>query len=306
MNKRVAIVGIIWTYNPDIRHFTKCLERILPQVDYLIIVDNGSRNIDEIKGVCRAHDGNRIKLIELHANLGVEALNIGISYALKRFDPSFILILDDDTVLSPNAVANVLNEIRKFKLYERIGAICLTPATFKCKHGGYVSVPIHIFSGCIIKAQVIKSGIKIRREFFLDQADHDFFAEIRRRGYMVIARCDEDLAKHRLGLKLQTRIKIPFAKTSNYHIYEPPWRYYYIIRNSTVLVMEGKLSLLTYIEQAIKYFIPLLVVDGSVKALKALILGLAHGLFKRLGYLPPSGEGLQSVLDHRQKYGKNK
>jgi len=290
----MRIASVIWTYNPDIKRFIKCLEGVHPQVDRIVIVDNGSKNINDIRGVCNMYN-SKVKLIELGANLGVEALNIGMNYVLKKFNPDLILILDDDTVLHPHAILKALNEIRSTRLYERIGALCLTSTTFKCSHGKYIYVPVHIFSGCIIRAQIIKSGVKIRKEFFLDQADHDFFTEIRRRGYLVIARCGKDLAEHRLGVRLKARVKIPFLKTLDYLIYEPPWRFYYIVRNSTVLVMEGKLNVLTYIRQLCSYFIALTIVDGFIQSFRMLVLGLTHGLFKKLGYADVYGARFISV-----------
>lgn len=44
-----AIMAVIITYNPDIETFFHNAQRIIPQVDDLVVFDNGSDNISEIK-----------------------------------------------------------------------------------------------------------------------------------------------------------------------------------------------------------------------------------------------------------------
>jgi len=89
------------------------------QVDRIVVVDNGSRNVEDVRRLCRASD--RVELIELGANLDVEALNTGISHAVRKYDPEFILLLNDDTILYPNAIPKMLEVAQRSKLYQRIG-----------------------------------------------------------------------------------------------------------------------------------------------------------------------------------------
>jgi len=291
MDMKTEIIGVIWTFNPDTERFAKVLREALMQVNGIIVVDNGSKNVDDVKRLCEASD--RVELVELGVNLGVEALNIGIGYAMRKYNPGFILLLDDDTILYPNAIPKMLKGVQRSKLYQYIGALCLSIAEPKAPwRGKYVVVPMHLFSGCLICSRIFKEGLWIRRDFFLDQADHDFYAEIRRRGYMIVV-YGEKLADHKLGVKLK-RARIPLLGVSD--TYEPPWRYYYIARNSTVLLLEGKMNILFYIRQLWAFFIPLIIVDGFAKTFRALITGLAHGLFGRLGYLDPTEANLLSSL----------
>lgn len=67
--------------------------------------------------------------------------------------------------------------------------------------------------------------------------------------------------------------------------YEPPWRYYYIARNSTILLREGLLDPATYIHQLVNWGIRILLADGPTKLLKPLGLGLIHGLMREMGFL---------------------
>jgi len=85
---------------------------------------------------------------------------------------------------------------------------------------------------------------------------------------------EEKLTDHKLGVKLK-KVRIPLPSASD--TYEPPWRYYYIARNSTVLLLENKINVLFYIRQLWAFLILLFVVDNFTKTFRALIRGLAHG-----------------------------
>lgn len=66
-------------------------------------------------------------------------------------------------------------------------------------------------------------------------------------------------------------------------LFEPHEGFYYIVRNSTVLLREGRLSLNEWRHQ-IKHFLWILVVaEGLRAALTSLLSGLRDGLSYRLG-----------------------
>ena len=285
-------VAVIWAFNPDIELLRKVLQSVIKQVDYTVIVDNASRNFRHIKNVCK-NLGGKITLIRLNRNYGVRALNVGMAYAIKKFNPIYILLLDDDTIVHPDAISKVLNDIERMSIYERLGTVRLSFDDSIEKEGKIKSDKLGIFSGCIIKTEIIKKGVKIREEFFLDQADYDFFERIRKQGFKTLV-YGEKLVEHRPGISLGIPIKLPFIKKL-ISIYEPPWRYYYIVRNSTILLFEGKIEISFWMKQLIFFIVPLIFVDGIRVALRALVIGLAHALLKRLGYLDPQRAGLLST-----------
>ena len=65
--------GIV-TFNPDIELLRKNIEAICAQVDLVIIVDNGSRNLEDIRPLADAH----------HCKLIPNAQNEGIATALNQ------------------------------------------------------------------------------------------------------------------------------------------------------------------------------------------------------------------------------
>mgnify|MGYP002236335699 FL=1 len=47
------------SYNPDIKRFKENIDSILSQVDKLIIIENGSKDSEEIIKIIKSYDENR-------------------------------------------------------------------------------------------------------------------------------------------------------------------------------------------------------------------------------------------------------
>jgi len=87
----------------------ECLES-LKKVTYpnrkVVVVDNGSKGNDV--EILRQTSGHDVHLVENDRNWGfAEGNNIGIRYALTVFDPAYLLLLNNDTVVAPD----LLNEL---------------------------------------------------------------------------------------------------------------------------------------------------------------------------------------------------
>jgi len=91
------------------------------------------------------------------------------------------------------------------------------------------------------------------------------------------------IINHELGVPLSVSLRIPLF--GNIKAYEPAWRYYYIVRNSTVLLIERKIDIVFYLRQLLYYATPLIFCNGIMKFLKTFTLALIHALSKKLGYL---------------------
>jgi len=282
------VVAVIWLFNPKIERFAKVLKSIIGQVDKIILVDNNSNNIEHIQYLCESLKRKiDITLLRLRFNSGVHALNLGMKYACEKFNPTWILLLDQDTVVYRNAVAKVLKVLARLNPYiiDRLGALRMSGKKWSNEGGlRLIEDRYGIFSGCLINARIIKH-IRIREDFFLDQADFDFFDRIRNQGFLTIVCLGERLIDHQIGTPLSIRVRLPLIGVIE--SYEPAWRYYYIVRNSTVLLMEGKLDIVFYLRQLIIYAIPLCFHEGIITFLKTISLALAHGLGRKLGYLNP-------------------
>jgi rhamnosyltransferase len=67
--------------------------------------------------------------------------------------------------------------------------------------------------------------------------------------------------------------------------YENPQRFYYIVRNSLILLREKRKDVIAFVIDIFWIALAVLYVDGFKKFLHSFILGLAHGLIGKEGYL---------------------
>jgi GT2 family glycosyltransferase len=105
---KVSIIILNWNGLEDT---TECLES-LKKITYsnyeVVVVDNGSQGNDA--QVLRERFGDYIHVIENDRNYGfAEGNNIGMRYALANFNPDYILLLNNDTVVN----ADFLTELVK-------------------------------------------------------------------------------------------------------------------------------------------------------------------------------------------------
>lgn len=110
----MKIAALIWTYNPSINSLSKVVKSVTKQVDLIIMVDNGSKNFEEIKEKIKKIT-SKVFFIQIGYNSGVHAIKVGINYALLR-GVKYILILDQDTIVtSKKAVPMALDLFKNFQ-----------------------------------------------------------------------------------------------------------------------------------------------------------------------------------------------
>ena len=205
------------------------------------------------------------------------ALRVGVNYA-SRYKPDWLLLLDDDTVPMGNAVGRVLGLISSLPRFvlDRVGAVLMGSVDGDC---GIGEVRYGVFSGTLVRADVA-ARVCCRDDLFLDQADFDMYSRIRELGYITLG-INCRLVDHRLGtMRLSKILHKPIG-------YEPPWRYYYMVRNSTRLLIEGRIDFTFYRWQLTYWSIRILFTDGPWRLIKPLGLGIIHAILNELGYVEP-------------------
>lgn len=114
----MKIIASIITYNPDIARLTFNIKAIFPQVDEIVLIDNGSKNINNIKSLIFNYKS--IDLIINENNKGIaKALNQAAEYVLKK-GYKWIITLDQDSV----APENLVSTYSKFTDCNDIGIVC--------------------------------------------------------------------------------------------------------------------------------------------------------------------------------------
>lgn len=168
------------TYNPDLILLSKCIISIVSQVNNLIIIDNGSKNEDEIIGMLRTFPFE-IDFYPLHSNKGVAyALNCIGEYAKSKIVSGSLHLIKTLYVQQ--------NMIQKYALYENIrevGMICPyiqqrihegKPLNFTSK---YKYIQIAITSGSMLRVAAWENVNGFWNDLFIDRVDDDICLALR-------------------------------------------------------------------------------------------------------------------------------
>lgn len=80
--KKITIIAGIVLFNPEISRLKKNISTITNQVEKIVLFDNGSSNIEEIKEV--ALGNSKLILIQSKKNIGIAAALNRIFFILKK------------------------------------------------------------------------------------------------------------------------------------------------------------------------------------------------------------------------------
>lgn len=223
------LAGIV-TYNPDVTRLKENLDAVLEQCENIVIFDNGSKNNAEIKNLINKFNA-RINLIEKKENLGIaEALKSIMQYAVGN-SYSWVLTLDQDSVVMPNLVDKYLKCVnidgvgaltcnivdRNFKIYEN-------------RNSETQDVDFCITSGCFMSVDAYKKTCGYDSAMFIDKVDFDICYSLRDKGFRII-KIDFDGLLHEVGHGKEICL-FGIKKTVFNH---PAWRRYYMARNAIYL-----------------------------------------------------------------------
>ena len=99
------IVAVVVTYLPSVDALGCLLDALLPQVDRVVVVDNGSG-----PGLATWMDGVRpnVEFLPLGRNTGIAAAqNLGIRRA-RALNADFVLLSDQDSLPAPDMVSQLV------------------------------------------------------------------------------------------------------------------------------------------------------------------------------------------------------
>ena len=107
MDEKTRICAGIVLYNPDIERLSENIDSIISQVDKVILVDNGSSNINEVKqNFC----SDKISFIFNEKNKGIATALNQLAIEAGNSGYTWILTLDQDSVCQSGL-------IEKYKKY---------------------------------------------------------------------------------------------------------------------------------------------------------------------------------------------
>lgn len=226
-NKEQRTAAGIVLYHPDIRRLKENIEAVYPQVEALILVDNGSENREEIQELLKNYEN--VVCIWNRENAGVaKALNQIMEEAVRRGFRR-VLTLDDDSVCD----RNMIREFSRFFSCGRAGMIC--PFAVDDKMGGQEKppgkrarwVPSCITAGSLVDTAVWKKLGGFDERMFIDFVDVEYCTRLRAAGYGIL-QVNTTRVHQQFG-NIDRRIRI-FGMTL-YRFNYTPVRIYYSVRN---------------------------------------------------------------------------
>lgn len=294
------IIAVVVTYHPQWSDLCALLKLTLPQVDQIIIIDNGSseKAIKEISEFAKQHS------IELHClgqNYGIAAAqNKGMVLA-KSYGAEYAVLFDQDSLPAPDLVSKLLEaSVSKEASGIKVAAVGpfyedprrLVPSRpFVSLHGlrlvlqnnqgpeEIIPVSYLIASASLISIKAFDAVGPMQEELFIDYVDIDWGLRARQLGFQSFGVRDA-LLEHNLGEK----IRFIFGRSFCFH---SPLRHYYQFRNGLWLYRQPYLSASEKIGgygRLLKRFIACaLFFKPRKKNLRMMFEGLVHGFSGRLG-----------------------
>lgn len=225
-NKMHTFAGIV-LFNPEIERLKENLQAIVPQVAEVVLIDNCSQNIAEIKNLLRQFQ--TCKLVENNENKGIAtALNQILGYAAAN-DYEWFLTLDQDSVCSER----LIETYEKFVSFEKIGMV--TSLVVDRNYTGSMSFigneEYHYVTYCITSGALVNT--KACREcggwddvLFIDNVDGEICIHLKKLGYKVLSVKFNGIL-HEIGHGRD--VKFLWKKDVVYN--HPAFRQYYMARN---------------------------------------------------------------------------
>ncbi len=270
--------GII-SYNPDMDKLKRNISSVLPQVDGLVIVDNGSDNLQDIKALI-SQAGDNISLIDNQGNKGVAyGLNQIMSHAEKA-GAAWVLTLDDDSECYPDLISMYRELIDGNRVDKLASITCLRKdrkyqEVVTVPQEGYSLVDTCITSGNLVLVDAWKKVKGFNNKLFIDMVDDDFCYRLRRAGYNI-ARINQCGYLHELGNDL-IKVKV-FGREKTVFAYSP-MRKYYTARNVRYMIRTYKLGIFNeYSSYLFKRVVGTLLYEkNKIKGLRAYLKGYKAG-----------------------------
>lgn len=235
MKKKGICAGIV-LYNPDIEGIIENINLVLEQVEFLIIVDNNSENINEVLKSVRDLELKNIKVILNKKNEGIaKALN-QIVLVANEMKYEWILTLDQDSKIKNGLIKAYIPYLK-----DDIGQItCLIEDInigimhAKDFSGEVRNIERCITSGCLMNVKACIDVGMFDEKMFIDYVDFDMSFALREHGYQIIQVNFNGLI-HEMGTSIMIKIGNKELIVTKH---ESLIRYFYYARNLTYCIRK--------------------------------------------------------------------
>jgi len=294
------VCAIVVSFFPDVATLRTLITATLPQVDALVVVDNGTSD-DMFDGFCVDVENDKTVLLKQPRNIGLAAaFNRGIAWAREK-DFSHVLLLDQDSEPTQGMVDTLMQVFSSSFAGRRIAAVgprfhdaredryapfVRIGFPINCKmydsgKDGLVACDFLISSGSLISLAALVDIGPMDESLFIDNVDLEWSFRALAKGYALIGVCTTTM-HHRLG---RSRLQLPFG-LGHIKVHDPI-RLYYIMRNRLLLYRLPHTPT-AWIAQdvpraAVKFLLFSLLIAPRMRNIRFMLTGLCDGLLGRRG-----------------------
>lgn len=273
----VKIAAGIVSYNPKIERLENNIKAIFGQVDVVLIVDNNSQNIVEIKKMLKKY---KVLLMENDDNKGIATALNQLMIKAKNEGCDWVLTLDQDTVCEEDLVYQYKKILNNYA--SNIAIIC--PNIFETQTNKMVKrvkKDVEEVDRCITSAALTnivawQNVGGFDDKLFIDYVDYDFCEKLHKKNYLILM-TNKTIINHELGNSKLRRFIIWKVRVSNYS----PFRKYYIARNLIIYIRRHcgcKKAILEILRIARFILFVIIYEKNSMVSLKAIIRGIIDGI----------------------------
>ena len=232
------VQAIIVTYNPS-KDLINNVEMLLPQVNQLFIIDNGSKA--EARHVLEKLDEQQNVTVQYNENnLGIaSALNQGVKLALES-GCEWVATFDQDSTTELGYIQAMLSQWESCPdNHAKIAMLAPRLVDLEDQHRFHLiqndascrPMKTAFTSGALVKAEVFSKVGYFRDDYFIDYVDHEFCLRLRKYGYTIM-RLGSVYLFHQLGSS--TKHRLLFFKTNYLVTHHSALRRYTIARNRLI------------------------------------------------------------------------
>jgi rhamnosyltransferase len=258
------VTAIVVTYNSSVDIVERLLDALRPQVDRVLVVDNGT-SASTLNQLEQLTASRRIEFLRLGVNLGIAgAQNYGAREALRltesigRGNRAYLLFFDHDSIPEPQMVRALVRADFSLRARgDRVGAVgpvfvdrrTRVAGRFICARGirlerrlchddEILSVDFLISSGTLIRSDVWQHIGPMNEGLFIDHVDTDWCLRALSAGFGLYAAGTARLI-HSLGDDV---VPVWFGRRREVFVHSPV-RNYYAVRNTILLLRQVPMRL---------------------------------------------------------------
>ena len=278
-------MAVIISFQPEPEKIIRNVNCIAEQVGHVILIDNGSDNVElwegDLKGL------KNLKIVRNKKNIGLPInYNRAAKYAYKHCY-EWLIIFDQDTLIPRDFRDRLLD-------YEPESDVAIVCPLFRDINLYSVSqfnriIPKEDFSSidkCISSGSINRTSTLIElggfdNKLFIDMVDYDYCKRVKLNNYKII-QDNRIIIDHSIGNSQWITL---FGKRYFIHNHGA-FRKYYIIRNNIYYARKYHLSIFNdkifYRSLIKKYILVLFERDNKISKIKAVLKGTLDGLFMKI------------------------